>query len=278
MIPFRLRAGTKDEPGANALSEQSTKKARAAQAKRDRILATKLKRLKATGLYAPKSDELTTYRKRKVSQLSKQYAEQLDPSKFMFVKLPTGKQISGTKERKAVHRLKDKAESLNYTTSRTGLFVEKKSYSRASLKFDPKHNTFAIKRTGKVKRGRNRGTVYSSIEPLVTIDTLTSSKNRIRREAEKLGPLNKGERLAFKVTQEGNEGYSHKIMNDVDALMRYLNQYQKSAQHPQGKTKHQQAVFLSYIEIVKTTPREWFTEHPARNRRKSRKVNATGRN
>lgn len=201
--------------------------------------------VKGKGIYDPKGDDLTKYRKTRLNKIAKEFGDFFDISKFEFIPVP--KDNSKT--------LLERATGLDFKTTRLGLFAPKNHYSKVQLKKDKKRNEFYIERSGKTKWGINSGRKYRSITPLASVDELSNEIERIKNMGEKLGPLGKNERLTFEVNETGNEGYSHATFKDIKSLMNYLDQYLK--------TTAAKLQFYRHISIVKTeSVKKWFQEHP----------------
>lgn len=263
------------------LETKRREKAKAAwlkkQAKeRDKALEKLLKNVRGKGIYDPKSLELTPYRRKRAKSIGDKFGELLDPAKYFFVPLPK-------KVRKSAL---EKARKINISTirdgeefreaSKTGLFIAKKNYTKARLTIDKKSGELGITKSGKTKHGPNRGKQYKEHLPLVDFDELTRSKERLRKMAERLGPLKKGETLAFSVTENGASGYSKNIYKNIDFLLKDLEKYEMITPA--------RVQFYRHISIVKVKATEnWYEMHPRtdagfRGKAARRRINAKGRN
>lgn len=227
---------------------KNTKSPRGRQAEYSR----NLRKLKSLGIYNPSSDELTKYRKTRINKLMREYGSYLDNKKFQFVKVP--------KEQRA--KVISVAKELKMPAAPSGIFIEREGYKTAELKAARgRPGEFDIIRKGKVKRGPRAGKSKSQIIPIAPIDRLALEKDRIRKAAEAFGPLGKNERLAYKVVENGTEGYSHYTFDNPDALIKKLGEYQKN--------RAAQLAFFRHVIVEKTTVGTWFKEHPV-NRRRNR--------
>lgn len=206
-----------------------------------------LKIVRGKGIYEPKNNELTKYRKDRLRQAKNTFGEYLN-DKYFFI--PVGK--------KAKAEVMSKAEMLSITHTRAGLFFSKQGHTRATIKKDKEREEYYIERSGKVKRGTNTGRKYKSILPLASLDELDRERERLRKLALALGPLKKNERLVFKVIENSNEGYSQGVFDDIELLLRNLDNYQK---------KHAARVnFFRHIQVEKSNPVVWRREHPNKAR------------
>lgn len=231
-------------------------KIRAAQAKeRDRILMHTIKATAGKGIYTPKEFKLTKYRRYRANKALREFGEFLDPSKYFFIKAPP----------KAKKQVIERAESLHMKHTKSGLFIAKEGHKKAALKYDKTHKEFTIERVGRTKRGPTRGVRYRTVTPLASLDELDKERDRIRRMADRLGPLSKNERVVFKVIENGFEGYSHHTFSNIELLLRHLENYQK--------TLPAKVNFFRHIQVEKVSSAgQWFADHPATNPgRKGRK-------
>ncbi len=248
----------KSQAGNNRQSEQQRrnkyiqKLIKESKRERDKLLLNTIKRSTKVGLYNPKELKLTKYRRTQANKILKEFGTVLDPTKFFFV--PAPKPI----RKKAFER----ADSLNIKRSKTGLFISREGHAQAKLKVDKKRGEVYVERSGKTKRGARSGRRYHTILPLASLDELDNERDRLRALAAKLGQLKSNERLAFLVKEDGLEGSSNNTFNNIELLIKYLDQYQK--------TVAARINFYRHIEIVKTQSAQWFAEHPAINYNKSR--------
>lgn len=274
-MPSKSRRGNSQNQARNAarLAQEKAKEYReykrelerekkAAQKARDKEYSRILKQASKTGLYFPKSSELTNWRRKRIRQLIRSSSDLLDEREYIFVPTPKNKRKS----------VLSRAGSLEMKTSRTGIFVPRQGHKTASIKEDKRRGEFYIERRGKTKTGINRGRRYRDIIPLASADELDRERDRLVRMARRLGPINtdKGERLVFKVEENGIEGYSHGTFTSIDLLLKYLDQYPKNVAS--------RINFYRHIKIEKSTVAEWRQLHPLRERgRKGRRLIIKGK-
>ena len=213
--------------------------------KQERELKSLLKAVRGKGIYDPKGNELSRYRKSRLNKISKEFGDLLDPKKFAFV-MP---------EKGAIKKVIERAKGLELKTTKTGLFVPREGNAKVKIKRDRKRDEYYIEKSGKTKWGVNQGKRYRSVTPLASVDELDKERDRIKEMADKLGPLNKGERITFEITEKGNEGFGRATFQNINLLLDYLDQYRK--------TIAAKINFYRHIKIVKTeTVKKWFDEHP----------------
>ncbi len=255
-----------------------SKSARQNQVKRARARTkdyqSKLKQLKAAGIYEPKAPELTRYRKWAINKRYDEYKDLLNSKRFFFVKAPQKRQDKR-------HAL-EMAKFLKYKTTKTGMFIERDGASKGTIrKSKSRKGEFEIHLTGKYKRGPRAGKRMDSYIPLTTLDKLILEQGRLRKIAKKIGTLQGNQRLAFKVIENGLEGFSHKIFDNIEDLLKYIAQYQRDGSaDPKSNFKSEMAQlnFMRHIIIVKTTVDTWYRDHPIKSKLKRRRVNRKGRN
>jgi hypothetical protein len=223
----------------------------------ERNLRSILKHVRATGIYNPKSDELTSYRKKRLRAVKKEYGRFLGNKDFKFIAAP----------KEAI----DRANSLEFKTTKKGLFAPTQGFKSVSLKKDDKRGEYYIYRGKKIKMGERAGKRYTAITPLVSVDELASEKVRLAEYVRKLEPLKGNERFAFVVKEQGFEGYSHSTFTHIDDIVTYLDRY--------NKTLSARVNFLRHIEIVKTgSAKVWFAEHPVKAvKRHGRRIHTSAR-
>jgi hypothetical protein len=226
--------------------ERVRKQERIAQ---EKLLRNVLRSVKGTGIYEPRSLELTRYRKARAKKVHREYGKYLDRKEYFFVKAP--------KARRA--EVRERAEGLHLKSTPTGVFVEREGHKTASIKENKKNKELYIARKGRTKRGPLKGRVYTSILPLASIDELDNERDRLRELAKTLPLRNKRERLAFKVRENGIEGYSHSTFESVEGIIRYLDKY------PKGTSAR--INFYRHIELERVeTGLEWNLTHPPMNK------------
>lgn len=230
----------------------------ASKKERDGLLLYAMKRASKTGLYNPKEFKLTKYRRKRTEEILHLYGQVLSPDKYFFLK-------ANKKDRA---RVKARADAMQMLGTKTGIFVHRNGYNKASIKVDRKRGELYIERSGKTKRGPTKGKIYRSVLPLASIDELTFEKDRLRALAKQLGPLKQGEVLTFKVVEDGLEGYHNKTYSDIELMINYLGLYQK--------TLAARVQFYRHIEIVKTKSSDWRAVHKSttvgRKGRKARDI------
>lgn len=226
----------------------------------DRQLKADMKYLQHVGLYAPKSLELTPYRRRTVAKKKQEHRDVFAKdrkglSDLIFVKAPP----------KQSRKLRAKAGDLQMKTSRTGIFVKRDGHVSAVIKHDKKHDEFFIERRGKTKTGKNTGRRYKDQLPIASLDELDKERDRLRRAFSRM-KLKGNEVLAFRVSEFGLDGFSHDTFVDVEQLLNHLDKYQKT---PAAKLNFFRHIIIEKSESIS----RWHMDHPikehnARNRQK----------
>lgn len=224
--------------------------ARLQKSQHERNLRAIMRNARGKGIYDPKGTELTKYRRSRLAKIHKEFGDLLNPRKFFFIAPPK-------KTRGAV---KVRAEGLEYKTTRSGFFIPKENYTVAKLKEDNKRGELYVERSGKTKRGDNKGKRYRSIIPLASLDDLDREKDRIIHLASQHKLDGKHDQLAFIVKENGFEGMSKHTFSRIDQLLDHLERYKKSIAA--------RVQFLRHIDIVKTTSKEWVALQDARPKRK----------
>jgi hypothetical protein len=215
------------------------------QARIDKRLRDTLRNVKGTGIYEPKSLELTPYRRKRAKAVYKEYGKYLDKKEYFFVRAP--------KHRR--QEVRERAEGLHLKPTPTGLFVEREGHKKAYIKENPKNKELYVKRTGRTKRGPLKGRQYSSTLPLASVDELDKARDRIRELAKSLPLRNSKESLSWKIRENGIEGYSHSTFDSVEGILRYLDKYDKSTAA--------RINFYRHIELERVeTSAEWNQKHP----------------
>lgn len=218
-----------------------------------KLLTNILRNVRGKGIYDPKSLELTKYRKARAKKVLKEYGTFLDTKKYFFVKAP--------KTRRA--EVKERAIALRLKPTSTGVFVERQGHKKATLKENKKNKELYIERSGRTKSGPLKGKRYTSHLPLASVDELDKEKDRLREMAKRMPLRNRGERLAFKIRENGIDGYSHSTFNSIEGLLSYLGQYHKSIAA--------RINFFRHIELERVeTNMEWSLAHPPMSRAERR--------
>ena len=219
-----------------------------------------------TGIYNPKSPELTRYRKTKLNKISKEFGQFFNINKFTFVAAPKA-------DKKLVI---SRATALEFKPTKEGFFIPNLNYGKVTLKKNKKNKEYYIERSGKTKWGKNTGRKYKSVTPLASVDELGKEIDRIKEMAKKFGPLSGNERLAFEITEQDNQGFSKSTFETIERLLAELETYQKSVAA--------RINFLRHISVVKTESfKVWYKDHPPKppksfSRRIFTKANVKGRN
>lgn len=236
---------------SNAAQKARDKKRAQKDKAREKEYQKRLKALERVGGYVPKDKSITKYRKSRINKAWKWYSPFLDKQSFFFI--PAGKRGKQVLER---------AGNLGMPTSPKGIFVSRpKGGVKATLKNEGGETQIKIKSYAEDANGWR---VRVERIPLVGVDALDKQIKRWRKEADKIGPIDvdKGERIAFKVTEKDHEGFSRRIFHSIDDMIRYMEGYK----HEYGD----RVKFFRHITIVKTTTAKWFVEHPIATRRKKR--------
>lgn len=230
-----------------------------ARKKREREYRRRLKLLEKTGVYQPKGEELTRYRKMRINKAFEQWQPFLEDTRrqFMFV------DASKTLTKKELKKFHENADSLQMKTTKTGVFIGREGQRRARI-VRPKSrpDEFDIELSGKVKWGINKGKRIKDRIPVAPLDRLGDERQRLEHMAKDAGPLKSGEALSFVVVQNGSETGAHKSTYDtVEGVMRALNGYHKD------NYAHRLA-FFRLVQIRKTTLTEWRKEHPPKSKKR----------
>lgn len=210
-------------------------------------LKGRLNKLKSFGLLQPTGNEGTATLKKKIVNAEREYEDQLKPGKNFFIRIPRGK---------AGQIALDKAKQLGLQTTTKGFFFEKEGAQSAKLIVTKTGKARLItkkKITGKYGNTRTRTTAI----PLDTVDELTRQQDKLRREAERLGPLKRGESLSFRVVEKDREGFSRNHFSDIELLIKYIEAYEKRPSlNTPVKRRLWKNYFFRHIEIIKTTRAE----------------------
>lgn len=220
---------------------------------RDKELSAVLKRASAIGLYSPKSPELTSYRRKRARQIEREFRDLLDPTKTLVVNIPPK---ASAKERRA---LRERSERIGMKTTRKTILVPADKHTWASLKHDKKHNEYYVERRGKTKRGKNKGRIYRDHIPLAEEYEIDKERARLRRAWKRLTPLKDNERIAFRVTGFGYDGYSRNVYSSLELLLADLAKYHALA------AEKQLQFFRSVILEKTSSVQQWEMEHPTRS-------------
>lgn len=225
-----------------------------AQIQRDRIAASneknyrkRLRQLKATGLYQPKSTKLTASRKAAINRRYRKFEEFLFGDNYIFVPIPT----RSKKKLKTAIKL---AKQNQMATAPRGVFIPKtRNTKKAVAVFSKRTKTYRIKVTKK-KKGATGSKTVTEIIPLEPMGALEDELDRIEDDADMLD-IGKGDTIAFKVEMGGGEGYGHQIFRDPKLLRNYLSsQYHQAMAH--------KLAFFRAVSVFKTKRDSYFGDHP----------------
>jgi hypothetical protein len=262
----------------NRAKMQARKRAK----RRESEYKSRLKLLSKTGIYSPKSDTLTPYRKSRINKAWRDYSQYFPtpgkgekfhrPDKFFFVDATKGQSKGRVKKFLA------NAKSMGMVTTPKGVFIEREGQRRAKVEYSNKRHEFDIVLTGKIKWGKNKGKRISDRIPVAPLDRVSGEEQRIRDMAEAFGPLSEKERLSFLLYENNVEVGAHRATyNNIEHLMEAINRYHRENQSARLK-------FFRLVTLRKTTMLDWSREHPntknlASNRKRSarRKVDKYGR-
>lgn len=226
--------------------------------KRDREYKAKQKFLIEIGAYQPTAETLTRKRKSNINALYRKFG-QFDSPDYIAVKIEKPK----TDTKQILKRAKD----LQLTTTKKVIIVPKRKFRSAKLAYNKRTKEYEIHMIGKVRRGERMGKSYRENIPLAPLKAHGDAERELRDMASSLGPLKKNERLAFKIV-DGHTSHSLQVYSDIDALIRRLNEYQRS--------EPAKIELLRHIIIEKTTVSEWFGAKAERARQKRLRKNRRG--
>ena len=264
-MPKRSKSsGSKSQSKAISRRLKENQKERA-RLKREyeRELKRHLKALQKIGAYKPTSKNLTKSRQREVRRRFKKF-EQFLTADFAFIP------ILAKKPERRQAALKMAAENQLATAPR-GVFVERtRYYVKGRAKRDRKTGEYKLI-IEKRRRGETGEKEIVEIILLRPMGELAAELERIKREAEELGPIGPNDRIAFKTYVNGNDGYSHNIYSDADLLARDIAE---RYDHLPVWFKHQ---FFRSITVQKTTRKQWLTDHPLPVSNPYKAHNRTGR-
>lgn len=227
----------------------------------------RLEQLRQIGVYEPKGDDLTPYRKKRINQEWRKYSRYIEPDvtgkrKFFFV--GTDK-LTNAERREFVAN----AKSLDMPTTPKGVFIQKEGQRKARLAWNNENKEYDILLTGKVKWGENKGKAYSDRIPIGPLDRIEGELNRIENVAKQFGTLKKGEAISFVVMEHGEEvGASRQTFSSPGAAEKLRN-YLDTRYHRDNKAARLK--FLRMVTVRKTTVLDWSRAHPPREKRMARK-------
>lgn len=222
----------------------------------DKGTKKQLAKLNAVGLFKPTGRESPATLKRKVSKITKSHSQELNPDRTFFVKVPKGKNTQ---------TVLAKAKELGLQTTSKGFFFEKKPGFKGTASKD-QEAILTVTKTGKARlvikssgRSQQTGRVKTQLHviPLDTPDQLIQQENRLRREADRLMPLKKGESLSFIVTEKDRSGFSRDSFKTADDVIRHISHYEKRRDlNTPTKKKLWKNYFFRHVSIIKTTRAE----------------------
>lgn len=226
--PKRSKAQSKKNKSAPDLSKQQRKD---------------LAKLRSFGLLEPTGKEKASTLKRKISQAKNKYAAEINPDKSFFFKAPKGK---------AGKAILERADKIGLVTTDKGFFYERgfRQGSSGELKVTKTGKATLIISEPKTEKSRARKIAI----PIETIDALESKQERLREEAEKLGPLKRGEHLTFRVTEKNREGLSKQHFRTAEQIFNWIGHYEKQRSRNLNTPAKQQLwrnYFYRHVEIVK---------------------------
>lgn len=202
-------------------------------AAREKAYRKRLTQLERTGLYQPKAQTLTPYRKRRVNALVREFGPLLNTDLTFFLKAPA-------KARKG-------AKEAGFTTTRKGIFVERERekghiLERAKLvkrRARDRYDIVADRPIEKSKLGRERETY---ILPLAGGDTLAKSRASLEELVSGYPRPGRDRRYRFTISDAQGSFMSRRAFTSIEELWEYALQYRK--------TKTDQIAFLDKLEIV----------------------------
>lgn len=239
-----------------------------------------LRALEKTGIYVPKEKKLTKYRKARVRKAYAEFADQLNPANFVFVKAPAKKKRVVLKKTATMPDV--------FKNTKTGFFVAKDGFKKAELKKSARTGDYYVKRSGKVETGTKASKTTSSVIPIVSVDEMDLFRDKIENAKKTLGPLKKGETYEFVIHDVEGKHRSRMIYQDLDIM---FDQFKgassaRAMSDPQLKPlflaamRHLEIRKVKYEYAVKVRKQETAARIKAKEKRRaaSRKVNRKGRN
>lgn len=246
---------------AQAYRKQIEVERKALRRSKDKELKAVLKNIAGMGIYEPKSPVLTPYRRRRLREVKREYGKFLSGDYFM---LPIPKE-----DRKAVIA---RAEELKFDHTKFGLIVPRKKHTHARIRKGKNKKgkpEYTIIKTGKTKWGPNRGRIYTDALPLATVDDIEIEKDRIRREAKRLGPLNDDQFFIFIVEEDNTLGVSRLSFKDIEDLLQFLDEGGSASYQINPMTQTQ---VMRHIHIEKVTTEQKRIKYPPKDRGKPRTI------
>ena len=258
---------------------KAAQKAREKQFKADQKQFLKdLKPLEKFGIYTPKDTRLTKYRAKRVRKAYAEFADQLNPANFLFVKPPTKKRRQTLKKTATLPDV--------FKNTKEGFFVPREGYKKATVKQSTKTGDLYVKRTGKVETGKTARRETSSVIPIVSIDELDLFRNKVENAKQELGPLKEGEVYYFIVHDVEGKSRSRNVYSDLDLLMDQFKGASSAKALGDPALKPHFLNAMRHLEIRKSKLSRWVAENQKLEekreitklkRRKIRRANKTGR-
>ena len=241
---------------------------------------SELKALEKTGIYLPKEKKLTKYRKKRVAKAYAEFADQLNPANFLFVKAPKKKTRKVLKQTATLPDV--------FKNTKTGFFVAKDGYQKAEVKQSARTGDFYVKRTGKVETGERTRKKTGSVIPIVSVDEMDLFREKVENAKKTLGPLRAGETYEFVIHDVEGKHRSRAIYQDLDLM---FDQFKGSSSakalsdpdlmpHFLAAMRHLEIRKVKYetaVKVRKTETAQRQTKN-ATKKRIRRRVNAKGRN
>lgn len=262
------RTGTKNSSGARG----KTQSKKAANQRSEKEYNAILKWAVKYGVYIPKDTALTRKRKSTLSKIARDYAEQIRPgAEFIYAPVP-----KATKKEKKV--IKERAQQVGAKATKTGLFVPAEKHKKARIGKDETTGEFFIEKSGKEKRGETTKRKIKSRTPLAGIDALEKEKDRLRKMAQGMEPLKKGESIVFIIKDDQGEGVSNatyggktreEMLGEMERMFSDLDKYRKNVPTRTG--------FYRHVTIEKWTPAQVKNSDEKKRERERAKRNRVGR-
>lgn len=222
------------------------------RAKLSAAKSAELKQYKSLGIIDVSGDESRSTIYKKITKARRKYFEELQPAKFFFIRTPKGK---------AGPKIKDRAERIGLNTTEKGFFYPKEpGVKDLKLRVDTRGRGRLVAQK-RVKGTSGRIRTETIVTPIEDPDQYLRTEEKLLRDAEKLGPLKKGEKYTFRVKEKGRDGISTNYFSKSELLIRYIEHYEKAASlNTPLKKLNWKNYFFRRVEIVKTSERDWRSE------------------
>ncbi len=242
------------------MPDNNQKRRRAQAQKRDRQYKSRLKLLSKTGIYSPKSDELTAYRRTRINKAWAEYSQYFPtpgkgepyhrPDKYFFVDATKGHGKGAAK------KIVKAAKQMGMVTTPKGIFLAKEGQRQARVEWSVKRQEYDIVLTGKYRSGEKKGKRVKDRIPIAPIERVSGEEERIKDMAASFGPLKGNERISFILTENNVEVGAHRATyGNVADLMEAINRYHQNNASARLK-------FFRLVTVRKTTIMDWTREHP----------------